>query len=152
MDWVVNMISAIRSVRAEMNVPPATLLGARVKGASAATRQRLARYAALICANARLQGIAADDGADVAQAAQVVVGEATVVLPLAGVIDLDKERARLKKEIGKLEAEVAGLDRKLGNAAFVAKAPPEVIEENRERRQAALDARAKLSDALARIA
>ncbi|MCB2107927.1 MAG: class I tRNA ligase family protein, partial [Rhodobacteraceae bacterium] len=151
MDWVVDMISAIRSVRAEMNVPPGSQLKALVKDANADTAARLKTHQALICANARLSGIDASNEAVTGGAAQVVVGEATVVLPLAGVIDLDKERARLKKEIAKLDGEISGLDRKLGNEAFVAKAPPEVIEENRERRQTAVDAQAKLSEALKRI-
>jgi valyl-tRNA synthetase len=144
------MVSAIRSVRAEMNVPPGALLVATVKDASAATRARLATHGALICANARLASIVAGDG-PVPEAAQVVVGEATVMLPLAGVIDLGKERDRLRKEIAKLEADVAGIVRKLANESFVAKAPPEVVQENRDRQSAAEAAIAKLNEALARL-
>jgi valyl-tRNA synthetase len=151
MDWVVELVSAIRSVRAEMNVPPSALLNAEVKGASAANLSRLNTHRALVCANARLNSIDAAHGEAVTGAAQIVVGEATVILPLAGVIDLAKERERLTKEIAKFDGEIAGLDRKLSNEAFVAKAPPEVIEENRERRQAAVDAKAKVGEALSRI-
>jgi valyl-tRNA synthetase len=151
MDWVVSIISAIRSVRAEMNVPPGAQLSALVKDASADTRERLVRHRALICANARLSDITISDSVP-AGSAQVVVGEATVLLPLAGVIDTTKERERLKKEIAKLDGEIAGIVKKLANESFVAKAPAEVVEENRERQAAAEAARAKLGEALSRIA
>jgi valyl-tRNA synthetase len=151
MDWVVNVISAIRSVRAEMNLPPGQMLNAEVKDAGATTRSRLATHAALICANARLSRIIAVDAPTPGGSAQVVVGEATIILPLAGIVDLAKERERLKKEIAKAEADIAAVDKKLANAAFVAKAPPGVIDENRERRRAAVETKGKLTEALARI-
>jgi valyl-tRNA synthetase len=150
-DWVIDMISSIRSVRSEMNIPPSVILGAKVRDANASTKKRLGPYGALICANARLEYILSDDNAEVQGTAQVVVGEATVLLPLAGVIDLDKERDRLKKEIAKKDSDIANDDKKLNNEAFVAKAPPEVVEEIRERRTAAEAARAKMSEALSRI-
>jgi valyl-tRNA synthetase len=73
-------------------------------------------------------------------------------LPLAGIIDLAAERARLEKEIGKLDAEIAKLDGKLNNEAFVAKAKPEVVDEQKERRREAVAVKSKLEDALRRIA
>jgi valyl-tRNA synthetase len=150
MDWVVDVISQIRSVRTEMNVPASLQMAATLKGASAAARARLATHNALICANARLASLVVDETAT-PNAAQVVVGEGTVLLPLAGVIDLSKEADRLKKEIAKKDADIANDDKKLTNEAFVAKAPPEVVEEIRERRATAEAARAKMSEALARI-
>jgi valyl-tRNA synthetase len=84
-------------------------------------------------------------------AVQIVVEEATLILPLAGVIDIDQERTRLQKEIGKVEGEIRKVEGKLGNQAFVAKAPPEVVEENRERLAEFEAAKAKLADALKRI-
>ena len=149
-DWVVNVISAIRSVRTEMNVPAGLQMAATMKGASALSKARLATHTALICANARLASIAVDE-AVIANAAQVVVGEATVLLPLEGVIDLAKERERLAKEIAKKDSDIANDDKKLTNEAFIAKAPQEVVEEIRERRAAAESARAKMSEALSRI-
>ena len=150
MDWVVDVISAIRSVRAEMNVPASLQLAVTMKGSAAATKTRLLTHNALICANARLSAVAAND-ADVKNAAQVVVGDATFLLPLEGVIDLDKERDRLKKEIAKKDADIANDDKKLTNDAFVSKAPPATVDEIRERRAAAADARAKMAEALGRI-
>ena len=80
-----------------------------------------------------------------------MIDEATLVLPLAGVIDFAQERARLTKEIARLEGEITKIDKKLGNAEFVAKAPEEVVEENRERRAEAVTARDKLQTALDRL-
>jgi len=80
-----------------------------------------------------------------------VIDEATLVLPLAGIIDLDKERARLTKEIEKNASEVEKIDRKLGNAQFLEKAPDEVVEEQRERRAEAQAAIERLREALARV-
>jgi len=150
MDWVVNVITAIRSVRSEMNVPASLQMAATLKDASAVAKQRLATHNALICANARLASLVIDDTAT-PNAAQVVVGEGTVLLPLEGVIDLGKERERLKKEIAKKDADIANDDKKLTNEAFMAKAPAEVVEEIRERRAGAVEARTKMSEALARI-
>ena len=150
MDWVVDVISAIRSVRSEMNVPASLQLAVTMKGGSATTKAQLLTHSALICANARLSAVTAND-AEVKNAAQVVVGDATFLLPLEGVIDLDKERDRLKKEIAKKDADIANDDKKLTNEAFVSKAPPATVDEIRERRTAAADARAKMAEALSRI-
>jgi valyl-tRNA synthetase len=84
-------------------------------------------------------------------AIQVVVDEATIVIPLAGVIDLDAERKRLAKEVQKLDAEIGKIEKKLGNADFLAKAPAEVVEDQRERRAEAERAKEKLRAAEARL-
>ncbi len=83
--------------------------------------------------------------------AQIVIGETTVALPLAGVIDMAAERTRLERELDKIEGEIGKIDSKLGNAQFVAKAPPEVVEENRERRIAFEATARKLRAALQRV-
>ncbi|MBL8642351.1 MAG: class I tRNA ligase family protein, partial [Rhodospirillaceae bacterium] len=150
-DWVIDVISAIRSVRSEMNIPPGQMLKGEVVGASPIAKSRLGTHAALICANARLSEIGVVAAPTPGGSAQVVVGDTTVMLPLAGIVDLAKERERLKKEIAKAEGDIAAVDKKLGNEAFVSKAPPEIIEENRERRRLAAETKAKLSEALARI-
>jgi valyl-tRNA synthetase len=152
MDWVVELISAVRSVRAEMNVPPKSKLELSVKGASDTDQARFESHRALISANARLESIVCvGDDYDVSGAIQTVVGSMTLLLPLAGVIDLDQERKRLQKEIDKHDAEIAKTEKKLGNAGFVAKAPVEVVEENKARVAAAQDAKAKVLEALSRL-
>ncbi|MCW5774127.1 MAG: valine--tRNA ligase [Rhodospirillaceae bacterium] len=149
--WVVRLVSQIRTVRSEMNVPVAAKIPLLVKGAAPETDARLARHRDVIATLARLASIEAAPEAPKG-AVQIVLDEATLVLPLADVIDLAQERARLDKELKRLDGEIAKIDAKLGNQSFVAKAPPEVVEEQKERREEAVAARAKLSDALTRLA
>src|SRR3546814_4474830 len=120
MNWVVRMISAIRAVRSEMNVPPGAEIACRLKDASDVTRRRVATHMALIRRLARLSSVEVLDAEAAGQAvargaAQVVVDEATAILPLAGVIDLDQERARLAKEAGRLDGEIVKIRKKLEN-------------------------------------
>ncbi|MGF6232079.1 valyl-tRNA synthetase [Inquilinus ginsengisoli] len=152
MDWVIRLISAVRTIRSEMNVPPAAELAATLRDASAETRRRLDTHGALIRRLARLSSIEPSEAVPAKGAAQAVIDEATLVLPLAGIIDLDKERARLTKEIEKNASEVEKIDRKLGNAQFLEKAPDEVVEEQRERRAEGQAVIEKLRQALARVA
>ena len=157
MDWVVRVISTIRAVRSEMNVPPAAQVDLLVTGLAEGKAAWAATHAELINRLARLAAFETKaDSLRVAQAfshgaVQMVVDEATLVLPLAGVIDVDKERLRLEKEITRVEAEIGKVDRKLANPDFVAKAAPEVVEENHERRAEWLAAKTKLSEALQRL-
>jgi valyl-tRNA synthetase len=149
-NWLVTFISEIRSVRSEMNVPPGAMVPVIVVGASAETRARLATHDALVKRLARAQSIDLADRAP-AGAVQLVVGEATVALPIADVVDLAAERARLAKEIDKVAKEIAKVDAKLGNPQFIAKAAEEVVEEQRERRAEADALRLKLEAALNRL-
>ena len=149
-NWLIKLISDIRSARAELNVPAAAKLRLLVVGANEQTRRRLDIHRAAIERLARIDGI---EPAEVAPKAvlQIVVGEATYALPVGEVIDLNAESARLQKEIRKLADEIGKIDAKLGNANFVARAPEEVVEELRERRRQAELTRARLSAALKRL-
>jgi valyl-tRNA synthetase len=152
MDWLVGLISDIRAVRAELNVPPSAKVPMFVRGASGQTLVRLDKHRDSILTLARLSQIEDGEGVAVPHGAvQIVVDETTCILPLAEVIDLAKERSRLEKELVKAEAEIGKVDRKLGNADFLAKAAPEVVEENRERRQEFTAQAAKLQDAIGRL-
>jgi valyl-tRNA synthetase len=151
LDWVIRVISEIRTVRAEMNVPPAAQISMLVRDAGPATLGRLATHRDLIARLARLDGIRTDVAETPKGAVQIVVGEATVMLPLAGIIDIAREKARLTREMEKIAGEIEKIEKKLGNADFVAKAPPEVIEDQRERLAEASQARAKLVSALERL-
>ncbi len=150
MDWVVRLIQTIRTLRAEMNVPAGAKIPSLLRGMDGETAARLERHRDLVLRLARLETIQASDDTPKGSI-QAVVDEATLLLPLADVIDIDQERARLEKEIAKLEGEIKGYDKKLGNEKFLAKAPPEVVEEQRERSQTASQARDRLRDALARL-
>ena len=148
--WLVKLISDIRSARSELNVPAGAKLKLLVVGANDTTKQRIETHRAALERLARIEGIEAATAAPKA-ALQIVVGEATYALPVGEVIDLKAESARLQKEIKKLGDEIAKIDAKLGNAAFVSRAPEEVVEEQRERRQQAEQTRARLSTALKRL-
>ncbi|MFN8722035.1 MAG: valine--tRNA ligase [Rhodospirillales bacterium] len=151
MNWVVRIVSAVRTARAEVNVPPGAQIPLRLKDASPLVTQRLDRHRDLILRLARLSDAGALDG-DVPQGSvQAVIEDATVVLPLAGIVDLDQERARLRKEIAKLDDEVAKIDRKLGNPDFLARAPEEVVDEQKARREEAEEALSRLKGALDRL-
>jgi valyl-tRNA synthetase len=146
MNWVVRSISAIRAVRAELNVPAGAEIPLEVKGASSRTLEWLQRHEALIKRLSRLSGIT--QTTSVAKgSAQAVLDEALFILPLAEIIDLDKERARLRKEAEKLAAEIKKIDAKLGNKDFTDRAPPEVVDEQRERKAEAEATLAKLESA-----
>jgi valyl-tRNA synthetase len=151
MDWVVKLIESVRTVRAEMNVPGGAKVALTVKDASAQAQRRMDAHRSLILTLARLESLSPHAGEVAKDAIQIVVEEATLILPLAGIIDIGQERARLQKEIAKTESEIAKVTGKLGNAAFVAKAPPEVVEENRERLAEFEAAKAKLTEAVKRI-
>ncbi len=155
MDWLVGLIGAIRAVRAEMNVPPAVEAPLWLAHASPKTMAWLDRHDTLIRRLARLsnvEAVAGDGGAHAAGSIQLVIGEATGYLRIADIIDLAQEKTRLAKEIARLANEIEKIDRKLGNADFIAKAKPEIVEEQRERREEWSAAHHKLAEALNRLA
>jgi valyl-tRNA synthetase len=150
LDWLVSLISGIRSVRQEMNVPAGAKVKLLVVGAGETTGTRVEANLSALTRLARLESV--DYTSDVPRdSAQLILGEATFVLPLAGVIDLDAERGRLKKDIAKETVEIDKIDKKLSNEQFLAKAAEEVIEEQRSRRAEAEDRRARLTEALSRL-
>ena len=151
LDWVVRLVSEVRTVRSEMNVPGASLTPILLRDASEATLARAEAWGATIRQMARATAIGPLSGALPPGAAQAVLDEATVVLPLAGLIDLDAERARLGRDRARALADADKVERKLANADFVQRAKPEVVEENRERLAAAVAEAARLAAALARI-
>jgi valyl-tRNA synthetase len=152
MEWVVRLVSTVRAVRSEMNVPPAAQIPLLLKGASAESRARLERHRDLVLRLARLEGARPLEGEVPRGAVQAVLDESTLVLPIGDVVDLAKEKARLAKEVQKLDGEIDRIARKLGNDQFLAKAKPEVVEEQKERQSEAQQARAKLQEALQRLA
>jgi valyl-tRNA synthetase len=131
-NWLIELVSEIRSVRAEMNIKPSQIMPLALVDANEATRTRIAIHAPAIQRLARVDPV--EIAAHAPQgAAQIVIGEATACLPLAGIVDFDAERSRLQKEVKRLEAEIKRLDGKLSNEKFVANAPDEVVEAEREK-------------------
>jgi valyl-tRNA synthetase len=150
MGWVIELVSQVRSVRSEMNVPAAAKAPLVLAGTRKATREQAERHADTISRLARLESIAFEKAAPKG-AVQIVLGDCVAALPLAGLIDIAAEVARLQKEIGKAEGEVRKVEGKLANKAFVDKAPPEVVEENRERLAEHQSTAKRLKAALKRI-
>ncbi|NOJ40307.1 valine--tRNA ligase [Bradyrhizobium australiense] len=148
--WVVDLVTAIRSVRSEMNIPPATLIPVVLSGASAETKERAQRWNDIVKRLARLAEISFSDRPPEGAVQLLVRGE-VVALPLKGVIDLSAEKARLDKEIVKADADIKRVDAKLGNEKFVANAPEEIVEEEKEKREAAVARKTKLQEALERL-
>jgi len=149
-EWLIELVSGVRSVRMEANVPAAAKIGLVLRGANAATRSRLERNRDAVAALARLSAVSFAESIP-RDSAQFVIREAMAALPLGDVIDLEKERARLRKELQRAEAEIARFDTKLGNADFLARAPEDVIDEQKERRADAEALASRLRDAAAHL-
>jgi len=148
--WLIDLVTAIRSVRAEMNIAPATLTALVLAGASAETRERVPRWSEVIKRMARLSDISFAERAPEGAVQLLVRGE-VAALPLKGVIDLAAEKVRLDKEIAKADADIKRVDAKLSNEKFVANAPDDIVEEEKDKREAAVARKAKLTEALERL-
>ena len=149
-NWIVGLIAAVRSVRAEMNVPAAAEIPLVVVGATTQEAGWLDGHEPALRRLARLSDVATAAHPP-AQSAQIVYGGATVALPLGEVIDLSEERRRLEKELERIAADIARIDAKLANPQFTARAPEEVVEEQRERRDEAEARRERILEALGRL-
>lgn len=150
MNWLIELISEVRSVRVETNVPGGAMVPLVVVGADAEVRRRLAANDAEIKRLARIEVIELAEAAP-PQSAQIVIGSTVACLPLAGIIDLAAERARLEKELAKIDL-TSRASMRSSKPDFVARAPEEVVEGEREKREEALQRRAKVAEALARLA
>ncbi len=149
-NWMIGLITEIRSLRAEMNVPAGAKIPLAAIGLADQASARLSHSEALVMRLARIERIERAE-APPKGAVQFVHAGSSFALPLSGFIDFVAERARLGREIEKAEKEMAGLDARLGNPSFIERAPAEVIDENRARR-AELRARAdKLTAAIASL-
>jgi valyl-tRNA synthetase len=148
--WVIDLVSAIRSVRTEMNVPAATTLPLVLVNPSPQASIRAGHWAEFVQRLARVSAISFADAAP-SGAVQLVVRGEVAALPVAGVIDLAAERARLTKELAKCDADIARVDQKLGNADFLKRAPEEIVDGERDKREEALARRIKIAEALERL-
>ena len=146
-DWLIGLISEVRSARTEVNVPPSAKLAYAVEGASAETQARLAANAAVIERLARIMPGEAANGSRLA----VVHGEATILIPLGEVIDLAAEKARLEKALAAAAKERDALAGRLSNPGFTEKAKPEAVEKAREDHALRAAEAERLQAALARL-
>ena len=153
MDWVVRLVSEVRAVRSQLNVPPGAKLSMLVRGANHITQKRLVRHRELIHRLARLKDSSVSDAASLPKGVvQAIVDEAAYALPVGEVIDIDQERSRLERELQKLSGEISKINAKLTNQKFVSRAPEDVVEEQRERLVELQQSHTKLSEALDRLA
>jgi valyl-tRNA synthetase len=148
--WVVDLVTEIRSARSETNVPAGAQIPLVLVAPSAGVRMRAERWGDIVKRLARLSEIAIADAAPKSSVQLIVRGE-VAALPLEGVVDLAAETARLRKEVQKLDGDIAKIDAKLGNADFLKRAPEEVVEEQRERKDEAEERKRKIGEALARL-
>jgi len=148
-DWLIRLVSDIRTARTELNVPPGARLPIHVRDASNVTVLRLAKQQPALARLARVD--CAEGDAPGGGALQIVIDEATFVIPLEGVIDLDAERARLTKAIAAAEKERDGLAGRLANPSFVERAKPEAVEKARSDHSDKAAEAERLGAALARL-
>ncbi len=151
MDWIIRLIGEIRAVRSEMNIPPSTDMSMVLVGMSEASRIRVQDNDTLLRALGRISEISIADEVP-SGALQLVVDEVTVALPVAGIVDVSRETARLEKERRKVEGEINATVKKLANSNFIGRAPAAVVEAQREREVEQRQAHRKLTEALERLA
>ncbi|TAL86676.1 MAG: valine--tRNA ligase [Rhodanobacter sp.] len=133
-EWFKLVLSGIRRIRSEMNISPGKTIPLLLADGDAGDRARVVKFATQISFLARVEAPQwIDSGADEPAAAAAVVGGLRVMIPLAGLIDVGAEKARIAKEISRIEVEIRKCEGKLGNANFVANAPPEVVAQERQR-------------------
>ncbi len=152
MDLLIDMITAIRNVRGEMNIPPSTRLEVSIQSDNADLRAICHQQQKIISNLARLQSLEIQSQTTRPKAsATAIVGEVTIFVALEGIIDLSRETTRLEKEILKLDREMTGVTRKLDNTAFLSKAPEHIVDKVRKQHQAYLEKAQKLRSTLDRI-
>jgi valyl-tRNA synthetase len=150
-NWLVALISDVRSVRSEMNVPASAKIPLVLVGASPETNARAHRHEDTILRMTRADAIRFE-ATSPKGSAQIVVGETTVCLPLAGIIDMSAEQSRLEKAIAAADSDAAKMSAKLDNPNFMQRASPDAIEEAQERMAELSAQRSKLAAALKRLA
>jgi valyl-tRNA synthetase len=148
---LIKIISDIRATRQALNVPASAKINVRVTGADAATQNAIEESSAMIMRMARIENITFDTTPPQHGEAQIPLSSGTLLLPLAGLIDFAAESARLSKQAERLQKEISGLEARLNNKEFVAGAPEDIIEEQREKLSAAQDNHEKIQKALAQI-
>ncbi|MGE0342307.1 MAG: valine--tRNA ligase [Porticoccaceae bacterium] len=151
--WIQQVILGVRTIRGEMNIAPGRKLPLYFRHGESADHARLDVNRSYLARLANLDDMVwLEPGVEPPAAATVLAGAMELHVPLAGLIDKDAELARLDREIAKSTQEIQRLNGKLGNASFVANAPPDVVEREREKASAAADALGRLSTQRERIA
>jgi valyl-tRNA synthetase len=133
-DRLTEIVQRIRNIRSEMNIPPSVRLPVRLSVGATAAREDLVADEPVLRALARLESVTyLAEGERVGGAATALVDGVQVFVPLAGLVDLEEEIRRLTREIGKVAGELTGVERKLENPSFRARAPGEIVAEQEEK-------------------
>ncbi len=152
MDTVQAVIVSVRNIRSSMNIPPARKTDLILKTADGMTRELLKTSERYLKTLARIEGLTIDAEARKPNgAASAVVAGIEVFVPLEGIIDVKVERGRLQKEIDRLIAQIDGIDRKLANNDFTARAPAQVIDKEKAKRENFRETVEKLKESLASL-
>ena len=150
--WLQQVIVNIRTVRSEMTIPPSKDINAIFHKTNKNEESWLASSESYLKKLAKLESITVTNGqADIPQSATTLVGSMEIHIPMAGLIDVEAESARLQKEIDKIQKNISQFEGKLNNENYVKKAPAPVVEQERVRLQDALTARGKLEEQLVSI-
>ncbi len=145
MELITEIISGIRNVRGEMNIPPSSLLDVSVQSQDTTTREIIKKHQDIVINLAGLKSLAVEQtGEKPKAAATAIVGNAAIFVSLEGIIDFAKEAKRLEKEVGKLSVELSALSKKLNNEHFLNKAPESVVEKVKEKHKVILEKQQKL--------
>ena len=150
MEWLIRLVSAVRSVRSEMNIPAGMKIPLVVTGANEVSVLRVSNQGGALQRLARLSSLVISENVPDGSV-QIVLDEATLAIPLHGVIDIEAESRRLEKKTTDLKDEISRLDKKLTNENFTSRAPAHVVEAQRARREEAVSSLAKLESALERL-
>jgi len=152
MNLIIDTITGVRNIRGEMNLAPSQALKALVQSPEASVRESLENFRGLIMNIARLEELTVTEpGKRPGAAATAVIPEATVYVPLEGVLDVDKETGRLEKEIKKLDGELVKLSKKLDNQDYLSKAPAEVVQKTKDKHAELSEKQQKLEAQLERV-
>jgi valyl-tRNA synthetase len=153
LEWVKQFVMGIRQIRSEMDIKPGRSLPVLCQNGSSLDKQRIDDNRQLLVSLARLESISWLEAGELApESATSLVGEMSLLIPLAGLIDKEAELVRLQKSIGKLEQEKQRIEAKLDNENFVAKAPAAVVNKEKTKLAEAVSALASLKSQAERIA
>ena len=152
MDLIMNLITGIRNIRGEMNLAPSLALKAVIQSSKASVQKSVQTYRDLIMNLGRLDTLTVSEpGGRPGAAATAVIPGATVYVPLEGILDVEKETARLEKELNKLDTELVKLSKKLNNEDYINKAPADVVEKTKGKYTQLTEKQQKLQTHLERV-
>jgi valyl-tRNA synthetase len=152
-EWVRQFILGIRQIRGEMDISPGKLLPVLLQNAAADDLTRADRFTHLLQHVGRVESITAlAENEEPPNAATALLGEARLLVPMRGLIDVDAERARLEKQLQRISADLAKAQGKLGNTNFVNNAPSAVVTQEKQRAIDFEKAIAQLAEQLEKLA